>query len=539
MFDRASNFVIHGGTLMDIGQVVNGKSGMYCMAFKHPLYPTTTFNAGIDILREASIPEAAHDSEARHPPPSCFPGTRTQYIEDIIQWVNTDDPTFPLHWIKGPAGVGKSAVAQTSSERLKASEQLGGAFFFGGTVGYDQPHTRLFTSIAYQLSTELPDYHAILEQAVLHDKTLITKNMSSQFNSLIVNPLRELQARGKQLKRRAIIIDGLDECKNVDAQCEIIEIIAASARNRTTPFCWAFFSRPEPHLEAMFSNACVSSLCRTAVLQVSRTVDGEIESYLRGGFDNIVRRRNIPIPSPWPTDRDVGILVAASAGLFIYAATVLRFVENSRSLRLEDPLETVLDIISERDTISSTANPFTEIDVLYTLIMQRVPNNILPSVQLLFGDMLLDDYKGLWSAIEEGNCLGISEVEFKNLCNHVRAVLRYHDAKPLPTLGSSVNLTHPFEVAGADTTHFLQETGLRAGGAVSFYHKSFCDFLCDPSRSGAFCVTTPEIHARLFNHYHRRHHDYSHTFVICDTGELHHNAQIVSPDELHVFQAWN
>lgn len=344
--------------------------------------------------------------------------------------------------------------------------------------------------------------------------------MSSQFESLIVHPLRELQARGKQVDRRVIIIDGLDECKSVDAQCEIIELIAASTRNRATPFRWAFFSRPEPHLEATFSDASVYSLCRNAVLQVSRTVDGEIESYLRGGFDNIVRRRNISIATPWPKDRDISILVAASAGLFIYAATVLRFVENSRSLRLEDPLETVLDIISERDTILGTANPFSEIDVLYTLIMQRVPSNVLPSVLLLFGDMLLDDYKGLWSAMEEGNCLGIAEEEFKSVCNHVCAVLRYHGAMPLPAFASSINTARPFEVAGAETTHFLQETGLRAGGAVSFYHKSFCDFLCDPLRSGVFCVTTPEIRARLFDHYRRRHDYYSRTFVIRDNGGL-------------------
>ncbi|KAF7760202.1 hypothetical protein Agabi119p4_10878 [Agaricus bisporus var. burnettii] len=500
MFDKASNFVVHNGTFMDISQVVHSQSG-------------------IDILREASIPEAAYDSEARHPAPSCFPGTRTQYIEDIIQWAASDDLTFPLHWVMGPAGVGKSAVAQTSSERLKESGQLGAAFFFGGAGGYDRPHSRLFTSVAYQLSTELPDYHEIIDRVVSHDRTLITKNMSSQFNSLIVNPLRELQARGKQVERRAIIIDGLDECENVDAQCELIEIIAASSRNRTTPFRWAFFSRPEPHIEATFSKASVSSICRTAVLQVSRTVDGEIGSYLRGGFDNIVRRRNISMPSPWPTDRDVRKVVEASAGLFIYAATVLRFVESSRSLRLEEPLQIVLNIISERSTVSNTATIFAEIDVLYTLIMQRVPSGVLPSVQLLFADMLLDGYKGLWSAIEEGNCIGLSEVEFRSLCSHVRAVLCYHDVKtPLPTLGSSVDTTRPFDVAGTETIQLLQETGLRTGGVVSFYHKSFCDFLCNPSRSGAFCVNTPEIHSKLFNHYHGRHRDCSHSFVVRGTG---------------------
>ncbi|KAJ3568492.1 hypothetical protein NP233_g5667 [Leucocoprinus birnbaumii] len=45
----------------------------------------------------------------------------------------------------------------------------------------------------------------------------------------------------------------------------------------------------------------------------------------------------------------------------------------------------------------------------------------------------------------------------------------------------------------------------RAWGTVSFYHKSFYDFLCDPSRSSRFCTTTLEARGQLFDVRLRRH----------------------------------
>ncbi|KAF9446929.1 hypothetical protein P691DRAFT_644556, partial [Macrolepiota fuliginosa MF-IS2] len=73
---------------------------------------------GIDILLEASIPDAAHDSSVRDQRPRCSPGTRKQYIENIIRWAvpAIDEKPPPLLWMRGPAGVGKSAVAQTCAE---------------------------------------------------------------------------------------------------------------------------------------------------------------------------------------------------------------------------------------------------------------------------------------------------------------------------------------------------------------------------------------------------------------------------------------
>ncbi|KAF9442922.1 hypothetical protein P691DRAFT_637757, partial [Macrolepiota fuliginosa MF-IS2] len=84
------------------------------------------------ILCKAANPDAAYDSSAHNPAPRCFSGTYEQFVEDIIHWaipaVSTDNP-LPLFWMKGPAGVGKSTIAQTCVERLKKMGRLSAAFF--------------------------------------------------------------------------------------------------------------------------------------------------------------------------------------------------------------------------------------------------------------------------------------------------------------------------------------------------------------------------------------------------------------------------
>ena len=127
---------------------------------------------------------------------------------------------------------------------------LGAAFFF--TVKEHSNPLRLFTTIAYQLTTTLPHYRAAVEDRIFKDNTIVEKKMPSQFKSLIVEPLQELRKQGKSIQPKAIVIDGLDECAGEDAQAAIIKIIASSIREGSTPFHWAIFSRSEPRIVSIF-----------------------------------------------------------------------------------------------------------------------------------------------------------------------------------------------------------------------------------------------------------------------------------------------
>jgi hypothetical protein len=465
---------------------------------------------GIEILLKASSPDATYDSSARETPPRCFPGTREQYIEDIVNWVAASacDNPLPILWMKGLAGVGKTAIAQTCVEKLKEMKKPCLAFFF--SVNGRSKHECFFPSIAYQLSTISPAYRTLVDQKLRNDVTLVNKCMESQFRSLLLEPLEELaQANQEESGRIPVFLDGLDECEDPDAQCRLIEMIAA-ARDKTRPLCWAFFSRPESHIEGVFSRPEISAFCYSTVLPVSHDADGDIELYLRSGFANILQRFNASESSWKPSDEDIRLLVRAAGGLFIYAATVLRFISQSRCLGPEKALRVVLATIINRGREGEKLAPgslFAELDAFYMLIMQRITPDMFPRIQLLcsllhyFYNSSLETHSALVSSIVLSNIMEMSALEFKTTCDYLGAVLRVHDEAPIVQLNQRYNDAHSFSVATWDDVGRLRkDVQFQLGGSVTFYHKSFHDFLVDPERSGNFCINTPAANELFLKH---------------------------------------
>ncbi|KAF5356945.1 hypothetical protein D9756_006375 [Leucocoprinus leucothites] len=457
--------------------------------------------SGIDIILTASTPEAAVDAGERHYDPTCCPGTREQYIKDMTDWATTSNSDqLPVYWMKGPAGVGKSAIAQSCAKALKDSGHLGAAFFFS-INGRRKDHTRLFPTLAYQLATTLPDYREFISRRVLNDKTLVTKTLSSQFESLIVGPLRKLKEQGMEMQRMPIFIDGLDECESQDAQAEIIKLIAASAQAKSTPFCWAIFSRAEPQIASTFALTHVSPLCQAVYLPISRDTDKDIEVYLHNGFKNILQRRNLVLASPWPTREDIRKLVDAAAGLFAYAATVLRFIDKHSYAGFRETLQAVLDIIAKPGSRSLPV--FSNLDALYTLILERVPDDILHPMKMLLRWMALRDWSDRYLEVAFlCNVLGISEATFKSLWHYLQAVVVYQEpSQSMRELGPAVDLARSFYCQDSpfELSVTLRSQLLEVHGTIAFLHKSFFEFLRDSNRSSAFCVESLDVYKKLWS----------------------------------------
>ncbi len=397
--------------------------------------------------------------------------------------------------MKGPAGVGKTAIAQTCAEKIRRQGKLAAAFFFS-INGRDKPET-FFPSIAYQLATIHPAYRDLIDRKIRQDQTLVDKMMESQLQDLIVKPLLELEANGKGIgKRIPVFVDGLDECEGLDAQCEIIRVVAQAARDGAVPLCWAFFSRPEPHIEATFTTADITKQTRKVLLPISRDTDGEIKLYLRAGFENILQRRNLSMES-WPSESDMKTLVGAASGSFIYATTVLRFVAHIGSLGPERQLHVIIDVIQERAQrgLGAAETAFAELDAFYMLIMQRIPPEMFAIIHLLLSRLCRFVP---WGATVLANVAKLSKMEFENLCNQMSSVIHLRDTGHTLEFDSSVDTTRPYTQTSQSVLPKLsQAVQFRLGGMVSFYHKSFADFLLDPKRSGRFSVKKAPALAKL------------------------------------------
>ncbi|KAF9447208.1 hypothetical protein P691DRAFT_776292 [Macrolepiota fuliginosa MF-IS2] len=400
---------------------------------------------GLQILLGASIRAATYDSSEH--PRHCHPGTRIRHIDQIVNWaLETPDHSCRIFWLKGPAGVGKSAIAQSCAEEFAAQKKLAAAFFFSRPNQREDPQ-RLFTSISYQWTLKHKSYADILQSTIHDDPTIIDKELSHQFYHLFSSPLQELDTEGEGAPKRVVIIDGLDECAGVTAQQTIVEIIAASIRDHTIPFIWLICSRLEPHLNATFNSPEVSAVTHQEELTVSRAIDNEIAKYLTDELAKIGREYDPQLP--WPCERDIGTLINLSSGLFIYANTVVRFIGDSDSLGPEDQLE-VICTLATGVTQGSSEHPLSELDSFYLLIVQRIPAKILQTVKwILLATRFLGNYVRPIRQL-----LGLSPSQFHAACRTLHSVMKFD------------------------------------WDDIVFYHASFMDFMQDPQRSRHFCISS-------------------------------------------------
>ncbi|KAF5348105.1 hypothetical protein D9756_010794 [Leucocoprinus leucothites] len=137
--------------------------------------------------------------------------------------------------------------------------------------------------------------------------------MSTQFENLFVHPLRGVDTAECGLDGRAVIINGLDECRGTAEQCDIIEIIVTSARKRATPFRRFITSHPGDSIRRTMNYATVSPVRPYDKFPVSRAVDHEILIYLTDEFKKI--RGDHSLPNSWPSEEALTLLVKRCTGL--------------------------------------------------------------------------------------------------------------------------------------------------------------------------------------------------------------------------------
>ncbi|KAJ3552662.1 hypothetical protein NP233_g12829 [Leucocoprinus birnbaumii] len=398
------------------------------------------------------MPDAFHDSAARYPPPKCHPGTRKIYIDQIMDWaLGKSEHKEPVLWIRGPFGVGKSAVAQSVAEALKPMNQLAATLFFAlSNTDRDNPQ-RVFTSIIYQITTLCESFAHVIDARIRKDLSITTKSISTQFEELLVAPLKQIDTMKNGLEGRVVIIDGLDECRGTAVQCEIIRIITTSAQNRTTPFRWLITSRPEDAILRTMQSSALSSIHFAIELSVSRDIDHEILMFLIDEFTKV--RESHGLPGPWPSDEALSLLVERGAGLWIYISAIVRFINDENSFGPEDQLRIVLGLTADMSNEVQPINPLAEMDCFYILTMKRIP----PIFQTVARRMILLHSLDYLDLNGIALCLGLSLEQLRRCCTSIQSVAE------LRSLGLDSSELH-------------------------FYHTSFIDFLYDPTRSRGFSV---------------------------------------------------
>lgn len=419
------------------------------------------------VLLQNTISGAEFNSSDRNPPPRCHPGTRLKIIERCQQFILTCDGAQKLQWVVGAAGVGKSAIMQSVAEDESnvLSDITVGATIFFSTNGREDG-AKAITTIAYQLAVELEPYRLYLQSEVNRDPSLLQKALSTQFSKFIVEPFIHRRLL-KPYSRLLIIIDGLDECDNAFTQQELLELILNFCITYpTSPVVWIIASRPEPHITAVFAQPKIAPAYeREEILVDSNEAREDVERYLRDKLKKI-QAASIALQdlSQWPSECDFLKIARTADGLFAYASTVVRYINNAAYGDPASRLDDVLVIIDTgtKSNVPGNDHPMARLDALYTHIMSKIPADVMVYTRKLFLLCLDEDWDHFPFQFH-CNLLGMSRSAAYGATHHIRSLAR---------------VPGPAEAAN---------------DSIEFFHKSFPDYLRDFDRSGF----SPDIRAEI------------------------------------------
>ena len=288
-------------------------------------------------------------------------GTRRDVLSQLENWLNNGEDK-PVFWLNGLAGTGKSTIAQTFAEMTFADGILGASFFCSRDYD-DRSNLRIILpTLAFQLAYKYPHFRAKLLPVLTANPDVGRESLCSQMEKLIIGPLEKSKIHA------LIIVDALDECKDEEPASALLAVLACYLHK--IPFVKFFITgRPESRIRSGFRLESLQP--HTDVLKLHEvkpsSVDSDIRLYYKMNLAEIAKNRSDCIlPTEWPSPADLDILCQKAAGLFIFAATVVKFIAS----RYHQPAQRLATIIALPQ--STTEEGRAGIDQLYIKILQQV-----------------------------------------------------------------------------------------------------------------------------------------------------------------------
>lgn len=406
---------------------------------------------------------------------SCLEGTREEVLDYVDGWVQkcseeiasasrspgTITPSHVL-WINGLAGTGKTTIACTIAEKHARRGTLGANFFCSGSDAECSDPNMVFVTISRQLCHHHEPFKAKVAEALREQPDILTAGPLRQFEELILRPL---QGCNGAFPTCIIILDALDECRDTGMISTILSILARFVQH-LTPFIFIITSRPEPRVAALFERSRKDNLKDVTTSLVLHTIElgsviRDIRLYLTHAFAESAAI--FELEESWPSAQDIDTLVRLSHGLFIWAATAVRFIMDPA---FGDPEGQIRALILQQ---TDSQMQGTILDSLYNQIAQAASSKIS---QLHVGHLQL--------------LLGTIAVAQEPLSSSALAGLL-----DLPT-----NVVRNSLVGVRSVLHIPQDHEQ----AIRIIHPTFPEFLLasNVERPAPFCIDATEYHSTLF-----------------------------------------
>ncbi|KAF8738018.1 WD40 repeat-like protein, partial [Rhizoctonia solani] len=314
----------------------------------------------------------------------CTSGTRQELQRMLQLWARPEYDrsediqqdnlgTARVFLINGMAGTGKTTIAYSLCKWLDANAQLGASFFCSRTSPLCRKIDRIIPTIAYQLGRFSRVYRSALCKAIEEEPDVAMRDVRVQFEKLIVQPMK---STGELLAGTIVTIDALDECEDRDGAETILGLLRTHALDM--PIKFLLTSRPEPFVreKMLETDRTLSVISHLHDIEAS-VVESDIKTYLASELHHI---------SPPLTEAQLCQLAKQSGTLFIYAATIVRYV-SPRRVRVDSAsrLKNVLAISSKgsQAVLTGTVNKlYKELDALYRTVLDLAFNEALEEEEL-------------------------------------------------------------------------------------------------------------------------------------------------------------
>ncbi|EMD30819.1 hypothetical protein CERSUDRAFT_145802, partial [Gelatoporia subvermispora B] len=374
-----------------------------------------------------------------------MPGTRVQLLDEVQSWVRESNGSR-IFWLDGMAGTGKSAIARSVCKDLDAiaDQRLGGSFFC--SRGTRDDVKRIIPTLAKSLARQDPLYRLALLDVLVENENVGYARLELQVRHLLEEPLRN--AYGTKTSKWVLVMDALDECLDGDATKDMLTQLIA--RSRDIPVKLFVTSRPEAHIRDQFvsTGSNVSNIIRLHDIE-QHIIESDIRLYIVERLKHIHstwETRDV-FPSKWPSDEDVTLLTKQAGKLFIYAFTIIKYIEEN------DPIERLKDL-TQLGFVPEQPLTMT-LDATYSIIVRNA----------------LDLTK-------------YNKAEVKGVKEILAIVLAMRDTLSVCTLGELVGIPAQKIRTRLQRLHAVVYIPPQdESGTITTFHASFEDYLTTPGRA--------------------------------------------------------
>ncbi|KAL4912441.1 hypothetical protein BDW62DRAFT_206493 [Aspergillus aurantiobrunneus] len=316
----------------------------------------------VRAIQNFSLPVAEgayYNSYANEADNRCLARTRVELLSQISEWAESCEGKH-IFWLNGMAGTGKSTIARTVAHSFDKDGTLGASFFFKRGEADRGNAKRLISTITKDLMTRVPQLVPGVLAAIERDPNISLKALSQQFDTLLLRPLLNLKQH--QLSKMVIVIDALDECEEDDTRV-LLQLLPQLQKSESIHLRIFLTSRPELPIRHGFKQNDNHQDLVLHELPIP-VIERDIRLFLRARLSNI-RDENSLLPD-WPRDDEIEKLVDLSVPLFIFAATVCRFIGDGK----RSPTKRLATVLQ-----SEAVAPAAQMERVYQPVLKQILND--------------------------------------------------------------------------------------------------------------------------------------------------------------------